>query len=104
MLGRRRTRRIDSHLDRGDQALRELRASTAALQRTVELNQRALEREFELNRQEWRNSREVHRAMIADIGQMREESRRHNEAVVGALTDLAAEIRSWGGGAAPATG
>ncbi len=56
------------------------------------------------NREEAKNGREVTRALIADIGAMREESRRHNDAVVGALTDLAAEIRGWGrGGAAPAS-
>ena len=63
-----------------------------------------MEHEFELNRREWRNSREVTRAMIAEIRAMGEENRRHNDAAVGALIDLAAEIRSWGGGTAPATG
>ena len=78
--------------------------AVADLRRTVDRIWQATEHEFELNRREWQNGREVTRAMIAEIKAFGEENRRHNDAVVGALTDLAAEIRSWGGGAAPATG
>lgn len=52
--------------------------------------------------EEIRNSRAVTRDQIAEMRQLREESRRHFEASHGALVDLAAEIRGWGGGAAPA--
>jgi hypothetical protein len=82
---------------RTSDALRDLQAEIAR-------NREAMEREFELNRQEWRNGREITRTLIAEIREMGEADRRHNDAVVGALTDLAAEIRSWGGGgAAPAS-
>ena len=89
------------------EALEGLRAEFALNREEFALNRKehALNREeIVRNREEAKNGREVTRALIADIGAMREESRRHNDAVVGALTDLAAEIRGWGrGGAAPAS-
>lgn len=70
--------------------------------REHELNREAYARLFDQIRRETENSRAVMRELVAEIHTMREEGRRHSEAVVGALTDLAAEIRGWGGGAAPA--
>jgi len=56
--------------------------------------------QLELNRREFASNRDVMRSLIADVEAQREEGRRHSEAMIGALTDLAAEIRSWGGGTA----
>jgi hypothetical protein len=95
---RERIRRIDAHLERGDEVLLEIREAVRELKAEVGLNRAVYARESQA-------SRDVQRALVAEIYAQREESRRHNEAMIGALADLAAEIRSWGGGgASPATG
>ncbi len=71
------------------------RASAERLDAKHERTQKEIEQEI-------RNSRTVTREVIGEMRQLREESRRHFEASNGALVDLAAEIRGWGGGAAPA--
>ena len=122
-----RIRRIDRRLEHGDQLMIEVKDAIRDFRKELreqhELNREQHElnrREHELNRasaerldakhartqkeveQEMRNSRTVTREVIAEMRQLREESRRHFEASNGALVDLAAEIRSWGGGTAPA--
>ena len=66
--------RIDAHLERNNELLE-------VVKREFEPNRR----EFELNRRESQNTRDVFRELIAEIREGR-------------------EIRSWGGGAAPASG
>jgi len=71
------------------------RASAERLDAKHERTQKEVEQEI-------RNGRTVTREVIAEMRKLREESRRHFEASNGALIDLAAEIRGWGGGAAGA--
>jgi len=115
-----RIRRIDRHLDRGDQLMVEVRDAIRDFRHELR-DQHELNREqHELSRasaerldakhartqkeveQEIRNGRMVTREMIAEMRELREESRRHFEASHGALIDLAAEIRGWGRGPSPA--
>ncbi len=115
-----RIRRIDRHLEHGDQLMIEVKDAIRDFRKELreqhELNREQhelslasaerLDAKHERTRkeveQEMLNSRTVTREVIAEMRQLREESRRHFEASNGALVDLAAEIRSWGGGTAPA--
>jgi len=99
--------RIDARLERHDELLEGIRREIELNRHEHELNRQEHQlnrQEFERNRLESQRTREVLRELVVEIREQREQSRRHGEAVVGALTDLAAEIRSWGGGAAPASG
>ena len=87
--------RLEPRLAAIEVALNEMRDT---LQHEFELNRR----EFALNREARANDRAVLTELTRQIQASIEDNRRHNDATVGALTDLAAEIRGWGGGAAPA--
>lgn len=95
-------RRIDAHMARGNELMAEIREEHRLTREEHERNRRFYADLSAKNAEVVADNKAVMRNLVGEIRTMRDENRVHHEAMTGALLDLAAEIRSWGGGPAAA--